>query len=212
MTPSDEISHLELSPTASTLSGVSEPTHYLPANSASAQPYVAARRGTIGSLHTNGSVNSTPSSNGTIVNGGYADGTMRSTTGSLSHSLSLSGSLSNSRTRSVSQSMSHSYLPSRGSIIPSPTLSSRPPPSYHSPQPLTPTASKHTTQPPAPPPPIAFATLMLLGNDRIRIAGFPDSCQELVRHVLSNGWTGVEGKRSPAPGVFEWKLAKTPCE
>jgi hypothetical protein len=53
---------------------------------------------------------------------------------------------------------------------------------------------------------------MLLGQDRIRIAGFPDTCQELVRHVLSKGWTGVEGKRSPAPGVFEWKLAKSPCE
>jgi hypothetical protein len=39
---------------------------------------------------------------------------------------------------------------------------------------------------------------MLLGQDRIRIAG--------------KGWTGVEGKRSPAPGVFEWKLAKSPCE
>ncbi|BEI87769.1 uncharacterized protein CcaverHIS019_0104870 [Cutaneotrichosporon cavernicola] len=86
----------------------------------------------------------------------------------------------------------------------SPVPSSNAPPSYHSP--LLVPARKAV----APTPPVAFACLMLIGKDKIRIAGFPDSCQELMRNVLSKGWTGVDAKRNPAPGVYEWKLTKAP--
>lgn len=180
---SDEISNLELSPTMSTLSGVSEPAHYLPMS--------VGRRGTVTSLTSSSS--------------GHTRSTANGQTTPTPRSASL---------RSRALSLSHHYLPNRGSPPPplptglhSPALSSNPPPSYHNSPPLAPMRKAM-----APPPPVAFASLMLLGTDRIRIAGFPDTCEELVRHVLSKGWTGVEGKRNPSPGVFEWKLAKAPCE
>ncbi|KLT39869.1 hypothetical protein CC85DRAFT_304679 [Cutaneotrichosporon oleaginosum] len=187
---SDEISHLELSPSTSTLSGVSEPAHYLPMS--------VGRRGTVTSI--------TSSANGHAKGATNGDTTPTTPTPGATP---RSGSL-----RSRALSINHQYLPSKGSPpppmptktvpLPSPVPSRNPPPSYHSP----PLAAER--KPVAPAPPVVFASLMLLGQDKIRIAGFPESCQELLRNVLSKGWTGVEGKRNPAPGVFEWKLAKSP--
>ncbi|GMK59582.1 hypothetical protein CspeluHIS016_0801880 [Cutaneotrichosporon spelunceum] len=103
-------------------------------------------------------------------------------------------------------------LPVSSGILPTPVPkrkqkpvpTNNPPPSYHSPtlppaRKVVPLAS-----------PVHFASLMLLGTDKIRMAGFPDSCQELLGCVLNKGWTRAEGKKNPAPGVFEWKLAKSP--
>lgn len=215
MDVSDGMANLEMpgSPNSPTLGGWSESTHIVPTPPPvpSASPVISGRRATLASLTFRSNGASSPKANGSQSPVGTirGNGPSHSTANGAYHRTPPS-SLGRSTSKALNQSPSHSYLPPRG-LEPavSTTSSATTPPSYHSPS--LPPSSKSV----APPRPTvtAFASLLLLENDRIRIAGFPPSCKELLHRVLNKGWPGVELKSGNLPpDVFEWKLAKKPCE
>jgi len=63
--------------------------------------------------------------------------------------------------------------------------------------------------------PTRYACLVVSGNDRLRLIGFPDedisAVVDVVDNVFSTKW-GVQGRTCPRKRVFEWKLKGRPCE